>query len=232
MHVAEMLLLALILAFPLLDNGLARIGRGNTLHGYYCTVLALWLPTVWLLVLYANRQLSVPDLGLSLPQGWPLLACIAALLLLAGYILVAVRAVATDRETAQLVAAKLQDHRELLPATREQALVFCLMVSTSAGFCEELLFRGYLLPLLREHLGLAAAVLASSLCFGLWHAYLGWKAVTRTTLLGLLLAGVFLATDSLWAAIALHVLIDIYSGLLAYFALREAPAISRQSSTA
>ena len=61
------------------------------------------------------------------------------------------------------------------------------MMSMTSGFCEELVFRGYLQ---RQFLALtgsgALAVLAQAILFGVAHAYQGSKQVITITLLGLL----------------------------------------------
>jgi membrane protease YdiL (CAAX protease family) len=75
---------------------------------------------------------------------------------------------------------------------------------------EELIFRGYLLLLLRRHLGLTAALAITGLLFGLFHlpGLSGMAALkmTCTTMLGgALFAYGFLLTGTLWSAIGLHV---------------------------
>ena len=60
-------------------------------------------------------------------------------------------------------------------------------MSITAGFCEELVFRGYLQ---RQALGLtgsvALAVLAQAVLFGVAHWYQGVKMVVLITVLGIL----------------------------------------------
>ena len=97
-----------------------------------------------------------------------------------------------------------------------------LALSLGAGVCEEIVSRGYLLAYFDSLVGSAGAVLASSLLFGLDHAYQGIAGIMKTGVWGLLYAGAYMATDSLLAPMLLHVLIDAASGMLAYLALRPA----------
>ena len=75
---------------------------------------------------------------------------------------------------------------------------------------EELIFRGYLLLLLRRQCGLTAALVITGLLFGLFHlpglsGMAALKLTCTTFLGGTLFAYGFLITRTLWSAIALHV---------------------------
>jgi membrane protease YdiL (CAAX protease family) len=99
----------------------------------------------------------------------------------------------------------------LLPNTAIERSAW-IAVSLTAGICEEVLFRGFLLRFLHEGgLGLpaGAALLASSLAFGLGHVYQGAKGVLSTTIAGLAFGLLFLLSGSLIACIVLHVLLDL-----------------------
>lgn len=90
-----------------------------------------------------------------------------------------------------------------------------VLVSLSAGICEELLFRGFLLQYLRGHLdggpsmGLVLAWLVSSVAFGFGHIYQGWAGVCRTTVAGLAFGALAILTGNLALPILLHFLIDL-----------------------
>jgi membrane protease YdiL (CAAX protease family) len=89
---------------------------------------------------------------------------------------------------------------------------------------EEIVFRGYLMAYFDSLVGPAGAVLASSLIFGLGHAYQGVAGIVKTGVAGLLFAGVYVATGSLLAPMLLHAVTDAVSGIAAYLALRPVPA--------
>ena len=79
--------------------------------------------------------------------------------------------------------------RFLLPVTQAERRLW-LFVSLSAGICEELLYRGFLFGWLGgefiggHHLSLIAALIISSIGFGLAHSYQGALGVIQTTLIG------------------------------------------------
>jgi membrane protease YdiL (CAAX protease family) len=81
------------------------------------------------------------------------------------------------------------------------------LVLIPASLGEELMLRGYLLTIVRETVGTRAAVIGTSVIFGLLH--LANPGSTATSLIVVMLAGVFLATvrlalNSLWAAWMAH----------------------------
>lgn len=91
-----------------------------------------------------------------------------------------------------------------LPRGRRDTGLYLLFALT-AGFGWELLYRGFLLWWLTPLIGLAGAVAAASIAYGLAH---GWKSLGNG--LGaigsaFLFAIAFAATGSLWWLIALHI---------------------------
>jgi membrane protease YdiL (CAAX protease family) len=97
-----------------------------------------------------------------------------------------------------------------LPVTREERWWFALVCLT-AGICEEILFRGFLIHYFRSlpfSLGLTTAVVLSCVVFGFEHLYQGALGVASTALVGFALAAVYLVTGNLLAPMILHALID------------------------
>lgn len=99
----------------------------------------------------------------------------------------------------------------LIPNTATERAAW-IGVSFAAGICEELLCRGFLIRFLRESwpgAPMFAALVISSLIFGLAHLYQGLKAVAGTSIIGLVFGLVFLLSGSLIGSIVLHVLVDL-----------------------
>ena len=99
----------------------------------------------------------------------------------------------------------------LLPSTREERgrwWVICI----TAGICEEVVYRGFLLHYLHTlpfHLSLTWALVVSSLIFGIGHLYQGIGGGIQTTLLGFVLGAMFLATGNLLLPMVLHAVLDL-----------------------
>lgn len=126
-----------------------------------------------------------------------------------------VQILASDEETVERARRQLESTAPLLPHSRTENLLF-KVVSVTAGVCEEVLFRGFLLWYFAVWTGTAVALILSSLVFGLGHIYLGTKNVPKTAGAGLVMAWLALASRSLWPAILIHAAMDWNSGELGF----------------
>jgi membrane protease YdiL (CAAX protease family) len=102
----------------------------------------------------------------------------------------------------------------LLPQSLLEILVW-IGVSVTAGVCEEMAFRGYLLR--QFHAlggGAVAAVLGQGLVFGIAHAYQGWRNVVVISVLGVLFGALAEWRKNLRANIVVHAWADIWGGWL------------------
>jgi membrane protease YdiL (CAAX protease family) len=107
--------------------------------------------------------------------------------------------------------------RLIVPRGRTDAPLYTLLC-VSAGICEEITYRGFLIPSLTAALGsiwLAAAL--SSAAFGVLHSYQNTWGALRAGLLGFALAIPFIVTGSLVPSILAHAAIDLLAG----FTLRD-----------
>ncbi|MFH1687727.1 MAG: CPBP family intramembrane glutamic endopeptidase [bacterium] len=87
-----------------------------------------------------------------------------------------------------------------------------VVVSFTAGFCEEVAFRGYLMSRLRILIGTKNWIvpsLISALAFGACHAYQGWPGFIVITVYGLMFSWLYIRTGSLWPGIIAHSLQDL-----------------------
>ncbi len=104
----------------------------------------------------------------------------------------------------------------LLPQGVIESLLW-LALSASAGFCEEIVYRGYLQRQLRAFTGSGAlAVFGQALVFGVGHAYQGWKNVVVITVLGVLYGLLVVWRKNLRSSMLAHAWSDIYGGYLKF----------------
>lgn len=113
----------------------------------------------------------------------------------------------------------------LLPKTQRERKLW-VVVSLHAGVFEELFFRGYMLALLNFMLPYWAAVAISSVLFGLAHLYQGSRGIIGTTVVGLVMIGLYLLSGSLWVPMLLHAVYDMHGGELGRWALQDERADS------
>ena len=115
-----------------------------------------------------------------------------------------------DNQTKSWLRKIVPDIGPLIPITGHERRLFAA-VAISAGICEEIVFRGWLLFSLHSPFGLTgtALVLLAALLFGLCHVYQGVTGAIGATLAGLLLTALYVITGTLLAPIILHALIDL-----------------------
>jgi membrane protease YdiL (CAAX protease family) len=96
-----------------------------------------------------------------------------------------------------------------------------MALSVSAGVCEEFIFRGYLIWAFQPLFGSWGAAALSVIAFAAAHSYQGVKGALAVGVLGILFTLVVLTCGSLWPAMALHALVDMGHGLMAWLAVRR-----------
>jgi CAAX protease family protein len=179
--------------------------------GITAVIVGLWLR--------AGRPWSA--LGLLPPTGWRLgvaVALVAALLWLIRVQLTAVaRLDAAKRARTRTRSAALGP---IIPHTRAEHAWFRPLAVT-AGICEELIYRGFLVWALRPWLGLWGAASASVVSFGFAHAYQGRRHALNAGITGGVLAVIAIVTGSVVPGMILHALVDLLGGETSYAIFRD-----------
>lgn len=181
----------------------------------------LWVLTIVGLVLWVREHRNWSTIGFALPNGLRLLGVIGLVLAVA---LIQWRSIIKIMHSSHEKRARIRESfrslAAMLPHSRSDLRVF-IPLSLTAGFCEEFLFRGYLLWAFQPAFGLWGAAFLSVMAFAGGHSYQGLKGVSSAGIVGVLLTVIVLGFGSLWPAIALHALFDIAGGLTACLILRE-----------
>jgi membrane protease YdiL (CAAX protease family) len=225
MHALETALLLLVLLFPIADIVLERYKFHSKRAEYIKSAAMLWLVTLFLLFCFFKGVLNISAPHYLPTQEWKGILATISFVVFIGYLKFVLRAIDKDEKVRRDVLKAFEDGggalNDLLPETRKELLLFTLLLSVSAGVCEELIFRWYLYGFIEQHAGGIVAIACSSLIFGLWHLYLGWKHVIKTAFVGAVFCGIYLYFDSIVVAIIAHILMDVYSGTLAYVARKS-----------
>jgi membrane protease YdiL (CAAX protease family) len=98
------------------------------------------------------------------------------------------------------------------------------ITSIAAGAGEEIAYRGFLLWYLATLINLPAAILLSSVIFGLAHGYQRRTGMLFATVAGLMLAAAYLASGSLLLVMWMHASYNMASFTLGYLLLRNRSA--------
>jgi membrane protease YdiL (CAAX protease family) len=196
---------------------------------YFENMAILWGLTTALVAGWWWAGRPVRDLGLQLPGSasgwwWTLLICgvgIGVIVQQAAAFARSPDAHATVRKQFELQPALMT----VLPATPKELRVYC-GAAVTAGVCEEVQYRGYLLWYFQSLVPGAFAIAAAVLAFGVAHAYQGVRGIFATGMAGALAMAVYLLTESLLAPILLHATLDLVNGFTLYRVIRESTAAS------
>lgn len=201
-------LFTLIIGYPALTVGftgdptaiLKNLNEGTRLLLLISTIVFQWVLFSLLLVTVYRERTMLGGLGLkkirAIDFAWAVSFLLAANVILSGL-------------AWFLGQIGLPMPGEIGLLVPEDALgrVVWVAVSFTAGFCEEIAFRGYLMTRLRILLklnGWLIPVLVSSVAFGVCHAYQGWPGLIVITTYGAMFALLYIRTGSLWPCIIAH----------------------------
>jgi len=187
---------------------------------YRKTTVRQWALTLVAMAVWFRAGRSAEELGLGVPSGprfWIGLLVATALAILWRRMF---QAAANDEAGRERLMSQLNAVRPLLPSSAGELRYFTVL-SITAGVCEEVLFRGYLIWYLAVYLGLPAAGVLSGVAFGLGHLYQGRRQAVKIIFLGLVFVLFYLGTGTLWIPMALHALLDAAQGRLAYGLLKK-----------
>lgn len=196
---------------------------------YKKTVLGLWIPTIVILGIFTLSDFSLKDIGLTIPtintNSLGSLATYIALGIGAGYSLVVLYYIVAYHTSKKFKAKYTEEKKkqmegmsfsEIMPVTKEEKKWWSF-VSFTAGFTEEIIYRGFLLFTIAYFLpesSIWLVALLSAAIFGLAHTYQGFVlGFLRVTAVGFVFALIAISMSSIIPLIILHFLID-YMGKL------------------
>jgi membrane protease YdiL (CAAX protease family) len=225
--VQHLLFLVLLVVAPIWDlYAIPKLKRNVSSEykiRYYKMICGwMWLASVLAVVVIGLRPLftinpSPGEISWLLPHPW-VHYLVEALMAIAFIIIVVLPAGMVIRKRLMkrplkysAGAAALKSFGYFLPVTWTERR-WWVFVSITAGVCEEVLFRGFMLHYLHVFpwmLNLTLALLISSVIFGIHHLYQGASGVAGTAIFGTFFGLLFLLTGNLLLPIILHAVIDL-----------------------
>lgn len=172
---------------------------------YKSSIIALWVMALVTTLVSRASGYGPADIGIAtiaLPAG----AAWAAGTTLAG-VAVVFAAHALDIGGSAMLEA-------VIPRTPHEKSIFAGL-SVTAGICEELVFRGFLIHTITAASGsIALATVLSTVVFGWMHTYQGVKGAVGAGVLGAILAVPVLVTGSILPSAVAHAAIDVLAGIV------------------
>ncbi|MBZ5551717.1 MAG: CPBP family intramembrane metalloprotease [Acidobacteriia bacterium] len=232
MIISHLIPALLLFGFPIWDFWEARQLR-ESIHpqvkiwSYLRIITGLWIVSLLVIWRIPLRQLyAAPLVKIPFLSHVPHEAVIGLMIPLILGILLPPFLALVHRGIRQRLLIPYEKMDYLLPNSLLEMALFS-GVAISAGVCEEIIYRGYLLRYLQASpwgLPLGWGLLASSAVFGLAHLGQGVKGVLETAFIGLVLGGLYIATGSLLFPILVHALIDLRALFMAL--LRKLPTVA------
>lgn len=201
--------------FVPLGGGLALAGGPLVNLGLIVTVAIFW-------VVSKMRGSSWSDFGLARPKSW-----VRTILMGVGVTVGIIVSFAVLMPLIQLAFPNTQQDLsrfDFLRGDVPNLIINVVAIWFTAGFLEELLWRGYLMNRLVDlqgkgtKLAWGIALVGSAIVFGLGHTYQGLGGVVNITAVGLLFGAAFLTVRrNLWPLIFTHAVLDTISFVQHYF---------------
>jgi membrane protease YdiL (CAAX protease family) len=189
------------------------------LSAFRSGIVYLWASALCSLALVSPLQLflvrpAAADMAWLLGQSWT--KALALILLVMYFSLAFVPALhcLVRRDARQKYSTAMRPLQYMLPISHSERRWWVLL-SISAGVCEEVFFRGFLPEFLqgRLHGGWSlsptGAWALACLLFGVCHFYQGVAGIVRTALAGLMFSLLAILSGNLLLPIVLHILVDL-----------------------
>jgi len=219
----------MFVSWPRIRAALVAGDQRARMHWYNVTLAGEWAIVGCVILRWLVTHRTWTDLGIARPTPWGFWVSLGATVGVGGLLGLQARGLARrnpDRRRAlvpRLGAAGL-----LLPHTLEEYRWF-MALSVTAGVCEELFYRGFIVWTARFWIGLWGGAALSVVLFGLAHAYQGRSGAIRATLMGGVFGLLALLAHSIVPGMVLHAIVDLGAGATGYVLLRAEPMSSAGS---
>jgi uncharacterized protein len=177
-----------------------------------------WTLTLVLWILWHWTGRPKEALGIVAPAGTAAWITVGLCAVTVAFVAMQIREVLASEAARASVRAQLEQSpgvRVIIPTSAAEMRGFAA-VGVTAGICEELLYRGFILWYLGGLLPQGWAIGATVAIFGIGHAYQGLRGVLLTAVVGGIALAVYLWTGSLIAPIVMHAAADLANGFMAY----------------
>ena len=211
-HVLAAFVVFLLVVDQIAIRRLTRVVEPRPRIRVYILIIAgHWLMTVWAAAVMGSKALWSVSLSSNAAKWLPQSAIIAAMVLVSLCAMALPAVLAWIPTKALAVEKALGKLSYVLPQNQRERL-WWVMLSLTAGICEECVFRSFLFWYLQSppwRLGFATAIGVARAAFAVSHLHQGPLPALGTGALALLFFVFFFATGNLLLPIAMHALGDL-----------------------
>jgi membrane protease YdiL (CAAX protease family) len=211
------IVLFVLLGFSFLGaRGLPGISAHGRAPGYVLIMAMEWVVVVFIWYGVSRRGIRMTDL---VGGNWARpVAVLRDLGIAIGFLVVG--GLVLNGLGYLLKVAPSQALRNLIPQSHTEIILY-LMLALTAGFCEEVIFRGYLQRQFAAltH-GAAGGIVLQGIAFGAGHGYQGWRYMLLIAVYGVMFGLLVRWRRSLRPGMIAHAVQDGAGGLLARHFLR------------
>ncbi len=178
---------------------------------YNSSMILLWATAIIILIGWAITRRPWSEIGFAFEWSPAMVGAFAVVAVISAYLLFElIRSFfsARSREKMRNEMARLKDAVHIIPRTAKEYRR-AMMLAVTAGITEEIIFRGYLIWALSQFMHLWIAALIAVAHFVFLHRYQGWYGMKRVAVITATVTLLFVLTNSLAAAILLHILVDV-----------------------
>lgn len=221
MHIVDHIFIALLfVVLPIYDTlsyrrYISRIetdGHHSSTGAYRETIVRDWVGIAIFLSFWVYLQRPLTDLGLQpSPDTGFWISLVLVLAAAVGLFYSSLSSKSMSEEERLEMVDRFGALKYILPSNQTE-LKYYYATSVTAGIVEEILYRAFAIWYLTNFMPVWLAAIVSSLFFGAAHLYQGLAGAARCGGLGLVLAGIYLLSGSIWLPILAHILCDSLQG--------------------
>jgi membrane protease YdiL (CAAX protease family) len=198
---------------------------------YKYTIIEGWIPALCIFVICTFSNIGINDIGLRLFYfKYNIWFNVIVLTIIGGYSVLLIYQMISYMVSKKFREKAKEQLENGSQKSRQAAIVNSLFfprtkmekrlwffVSLTAGFCEELVFRGFLFFILLTifpNLSIIIVLIVGSVIFGHIHSYQGFSGIIKTTISGALFGCLYLATGSLIPGMIFHFIGDLAAAFI------------------
>ena len=211
----------LVIVLPLVGNWKFRrlqrdIAAGNPVargRMYGKTATMQWSMLTLTVGHWFWRDRSAADLGLLIESGWRFWTGFAVCCVFSTLFVMQAKIIRGNVGAQRHVRKTTRNLAAIAPGDQRELRLF-YGLSVTAGVCEEILYRGYMIWYIQQTLPLWLSLIVAAVFFGFGHAYQGMGGIAKTFAVGLVTGGLYVLMRTVWGVVLLHAVVDMTSGFV------------------